>query len=256
MIGIYKITNPSNRVYIGQSTNIKVRFMTYKSLKSTKYQRVLYRSFLKYGIDNHKFEIIEECDIKNLNKRERYWQDHYNVLNGGLNCQLVEDDDNVKILSNETKSQIRDTLKEGYKSGRIINPRLGKGRLLNLYDYMGNIILPLIDMNNIIDYLKISNRSVINNNLRDNRYICLKKYLIIPENKSFEDYRNSIYNNRGYGIPIYQIDINGNIQRSTCSSKTRVISKILNSEDFMYYSKRNNSYYTFLGLVNKCPFIQ
>ena len=29
MIGIYKITSPTNRVYIGQSVNIKKRFRSY-----------------------------------------------------------------------------------------------------------------------------------------------------------------------------------------------------------------------------------
>jgi len=30
MIGIYKITSPSNKVYIGQSINIEKRFKSYK----------------------------------------------------------------------------------------------------------------------------------------------------------------------------------------------------------------------------------
>ena len=46
MIGIYKITNPSNKVYIGQSTNIKERFRKYSKL-SNKRQIKLYNSFQK-----------------------------------------------------------------------------------------------------------------------------------------------------------------------------------------------------------------
>ena len=66
MIGIYKITSPSNKVYIGQSVNIQKRFRDYKSLKrSIKQQPRLYNSFVKYGVNNHLFEILSECTKKN-----------------------------------------------------------------------------------------------------------------------------------------------------------------------------------------------
>ena len=89
MIGIYKITSPSNRVYIGQSRNIEKRFREYKYYKGNGQNRLFY-SFTKYGVNTHKFEIIEECVLSNLNIRERYWQEHYDVLSEhGLNCMYV-----------------------------------------------------------------------------------------------------------------------------------------------------------------------
>ena len=92
MIGIYKITSPSGKVYIGQSIDIKKRFANYYTLKkSTKNQTRLYNSFIKYKVENHIFEIIEECNIDLLNERERYWQEHFNVIGkNGLNCQLTD----------------------------------------------------------------------------------------------------------------------------------------------------------------------
>ena len=99
--GIYKITSPSNKIYIGQSKDIDRRWKGYKKYKA-KAQTILCRSFLKYGTDNHIFEIIEECDINDLNIRERYWQDYYDVLNKGLNCELVNTDNLTKIFSEET----------------------------------------------------------------------------------------------------------------------------------------------------------
>ena len=92
-IGIYKITSPTNRVYIGQSVDIEKRWKDYDNIKNISKQGKLYNSFIKYGVINHKFEIIEECLIEQLNKRERYWQDYYNVLKGGLNCRLTKDGD-------------------------------------------------------------------------------------------------------------------------------------------------------------------
>jgi|694.fasta_scaffold103928_3 group I intron endonuclease len=68
-IGIYKIISPSCKIYIGQSWNIENRFSKYKSLSSVKKQRILYNSLLKYGWENHTFEIIEHC-LDNITQKE------------------------------------------------------------------------------------------------------------------------------------------------------------------------------------------
>ena len=73
MIGIYKITSPSGKVYIGQSVNINLRIKYYSSLSCIN-QPKLYNSLQKYGWNNHIFEIIEECNIEQLDKRETYWK--------------------------------------------------------------------------------------------------------------------------------------------------------------------------------------
>lgn len=49
MVGIYKITNPNGRIYIGQSTDIKFRWGIYRKLKC-KDQPSLYNSLKKYGV--------------------------------------------------------------------------------------------------------------------------------------------------------------------------------------------------------------
>lgn len=112
MIGIYKITNPKGRIYIGQSTNIESRKKQYSRLDNCKQQVRLYRSLVKYGFSNHIFEIIEECTVEELNIRERYWQDFYNVLEGGLNLRLTETLDRSGKLSKETKEKMSKTRKE------------------------------------------------------------------------------------------------------------------------------------------------
>lgn len=105
--GIYKITSPSSRIYIGQSRDIKSRFKRYKkSHISNKTQVKLDRSFIKYGVENHVFEIIEECEIENLNVKERYWQDYYNVINKGLNCILTETDVLPRVITKEHREKI------------------------------------------------------------------------------------------------------------------------------------------------------
>ena len=64
--GIYKITNLINsKVYIGQSRNIEERWKEHiekgNNQNSEEYNYPLYQAFRKYGIDNFKFEILEEC---------------------------------------------------------------------------------------------------------------------------------------------------------------------------------------------------
>ncbi len=69
MIGIYKITNPKGKIYIGLSTNIEARFNSYKRLHC-KDQPLIYDSLLNYGVDKHKFEIIKKCSIDKLSNFE------------------------------------------------------------------------------------------------------------------------------------------------------------------------------------------
>lgn len=105
MIGIYKITSPNGRIYIGQSVDIEYRFSKYRIL-NCKSQVKLYRSFIKNGLENHIFEVIEECDESILNDRERYWQDYYSVLTNGLNCRLTTSKDKSGSLSKSTRLKI------------------------------------------------------------------------------------------------------------------------------------------------------
>lgn len=251
MIGIYKITSPNNRIYIGQSKNINRRFKEYKSLNNCKGQIKLYRSFLKYGILNHTFEICELCNLKFLNKKERYWQEHYNVIDEGLNCFLTKTDKKPRIISKEYKEKISNTLKKGYRNGLIPHPRKNKGKKINIYDFKGNIIHEEISFSDATKILNLSNRSVLKNTIRDERFLSHKKYVITPFNKNYYDYiYNSLKKYNGNSIPLYQIYKSGKIKRCTSSSKYRVINKVLQSDNFIYYSKKNNSYYTFIGLIN------
>jgi hypothetical protein len=68
---------------------------------------MLHNSFKKHGVNKHVFEIIEECIVESLNERERYYQDFYDVLNGGLNCLLTDTKDSIKVYSAESIERIR-----------------------------------------------------------------------------------------------------------------------------------------------------
>lgn len=105
--GIYKITSPSGRIYIGESKNINKRWKQYKNLKYCKKQRKLYNSLLRYGTENHTFEIVEECSFNDLLCRERHWQDFYDVIGErGLNLKLTECGDLKQKPSRETLDKL------------------------------------------------------------------------------------------------------------------------------------------------------
>lgn len=103
IVGIYKITNPNGKVYIGQSINILYRMRRY-SYCNCKHQPKLYNSLKKYGWSEHQFEIIEECSIEQLNEREIYWGNFYNTLEkSGLNLRLGN---GLGIVSNEFRAKV------------------------------------------------------------------------------------------------------------------------------------------------------
>ncbi len=88
IICIYKISSPSGKIYIGQSGNFKERYKNYIRCKGRNQTR-LNRSFLKYGVENHVFEIVHECTELELNELEIYYIKVYNSFNTkhGLNLK-------------------------------------------------------------------------------------------------------------------------------------------------------------------------
>jgi group I intron endonuclease len=89
MIGIYKITSPAGRVYIGQSWDIQKRWGNYRRLEC-KNQPQLYNSLSYYGASEHTFEIMHELpqDVSQeiLDTYEiLYWHQHLNCNYAMLN---------------------------------------------------------------------------------------------------------------------------------------------------------------------------
>ena len=100
-IGIYKIISPLGRIYIGSSKNLKVRMRDYRSLHC-KSQYKLYNSLLKYGVDNHEFEVICNCELDKMLELEAKYGLEYNVLSKeNLNLMLPKISDKYKNYSEE-----------------------------------------------------------------------------------------------------------------------------------------------------------
>lgn len=107
MIGIYKITSPLGKVYVGSSKEIERRFIRYKRLQCKK-QSKLYNSLIKYGVENHIFDIIEICNIEDLYIKEFEYGTKFNVLDRevGLNLRLPDPILKKIIISEEHRENI------------------------------------------------------------------------------------------------------------------------------------------------------
>lgn len=188
MIGIYKITSPSNRVYIGQSVDIKSRWESYKC-KNCKNQPKLYRSLNKYGVDKHKFEVIHSCEIEELNELERYYQEFYDCIGkNGLNCILTKSKLAPRVVSEETKRKVSEKMK-----GRKLTPFYGNKHTeefirLQVTRRSNNVIL--IKNNHVIvfecvrdcaEYFNCTTKNILFRNRR-------RKQGITPTSGMFKDY--------------------------------------------------------------------
>lgn len=123
MVGIYKITNRINgKVYIGKSVHIKRRWAEHKSRSTISKNKSypLYLAFIKYGINNFVFEIVEECEAsmldelekKNIKKfnsmigKEKSWG--YNIRSGGAGGYLAGEQNVKSKLTEQEVYNIRE----------------------------------------------------------------------------------------------------------------------------------------------------
>jgi group I intron endonuclease len=124
MIGIYKITNPENKIYIGYTTDLYKRKSYYKLNKGIG-QTKLYNSIIKYGWEQHTINLIEECNKNELRDKEQYWIEYYDSWINGLNSNpggggiITHTDKTRKIISEMGKAN---------KGKRAISHWKGKSR--------------------------------------------------------------------------------------------------------------------------------
>ena len=171
IIGIYKITSPSGKNYIGQSINIHKRWSQYKKYHVHIKQTKIKNSLNKYGVEYHIFEIIEECSIEQLNEREVYWIKYYNSFNDGLNlreggeggamkeetklilrnqrlgkklnketCNKISKSKKGKKVSEERKQKMRKPFSNEHKISLKEGIIKSRGSKTNQYDLEGNFI--------------------------------------------------------------------------------------------------------------------
>ena len=107
MIGIYKITSPIGKVYIGQSWDIKKRAKGYKSGRA-KGQPYLHNSLVKYGKASHKFEVIHKLEETVTQEELNYWETFYwqKCKDEGINVLNIKEPGSNGKHSEETKRKM------------------------------------------------------------------------------------------------------------------------------------------------------
>lgn len=104
-IGVYSITSPSGRVYVGSSVDVEKRFKDHTFIFGNKHPK-LYASFKKYGIKTHKFKIEIECEFDELFEWEHHYSNYYDSIQKGLNCRIPGFGDVKGLVSEETKDKL------------------------------------------------------------------------------------------------------------------------------------------------------
>lgn len=127
MIAVYSITNPKNKVYVGSTKDLEYRWGKYKRL-DCKRQTKLYNSLVKYGVSNHIFKVLIECEFNELYEWEHHFSNYYNSVKNGLNCQIPAFNDIKAITSEETKIKISNGNK-GKKLSKETRDKISKQRL-------------------------------------------------------------------------------------------------------------------------------
>lgn len=128
IIGIYKITSPSGRIYIGQSWNIKNRWKSYKK-KSFTSKTKLYNSLKKYGWENHIFEIIHQFEENIIQEVLDYYEiffiKYYKL--SGYNLLNIRDGGSKGKHAEKTKELLKQQ-RTGYKFSKEVIEKLKETR--------------------------------------------------------------------------------------------------------------------------------
>jgi group I intron endonuclease len=195
MVGIYKITNPKGKIYIGQSININKRKSAYKCIDKRIMGPKIYNSIRKYGWENHTFEIIEECLVDELFERESYWkiitlESQEGEWNKVLFCNLhdagssgpLSDHIKNKIKGKkrtlETKQKMREnklgkpsnfkgcshskTTKQKMRENKLGKPSNRKKIKIFQYDLNENFVKEWESVNEIKSQLNLNKTSILN----------------------------------------------------------------------------------------------
>lgn len=123
---IYMYTSPNGKKYVGQTVRLEKRIKQHATQafnpKCAAYDCAFHRAIRKYGLDNFKFEILEE-DIPRdkLDEREIYWINKMQSFgSNGYNMTLGGNGNKGRIWTEEMRKHASES-KIGQGKGKIIS---------------------------------------------------------------------------------------------------------------------------------------
>jgi len=178
-IGIYFIFNLKNgKRYIGSSKNIYNRLHEHiHLLKNDKAHNIyLQNSWNKYGEDNFLFGILEYCDLENLLQREQFY---ISTLSPEYNFSAFVISNTNRVITDEQKLKISNTLKEKYASGEISVVVHGEKPCYIYNIESKKIVTETKNMNNAELFLKLKPGTISSGKILNRIYS--KKFIIVLE---------------------------------------------------------------------------
>lgn len=119
---IYKITNQVNgKVYIGQTRqSVESRWNQHKAKAKhhTDGNNYFHNAINKYGEEQFKVEVLEECDFDKLDSREIYYIAKYNTFGDGYNTTIGGGGKRIPDVYNKYE-EIKDLYLSGFSSNWI-----------------------------------------------------------------------------------------------------------------------------------------
>ncbi len=123
---IYKITNLINKkIYIGKTTGtLKDRFKkhAWEDKSDNHFRMPIKKAIQKYGQENFTIDLIEECNVEEIDDREIYWISFYDTYKtkNGYNCTPGGEGGNGKRkLSKEQELNVIKLKFDGYSSEEL-----------------------------------------------------------------------------------------------------------------------------------------
>ena len=127
---IYRIVHiESGKTYVGQTTRTaEGRWGDHvKGSRRPRNDSYLYRAMRRYGIESMRIEVLEECNIEDLDEREKYWIEElkclaplgYNMKDGGSQPKYTEELRNYqreKAKDPEWKRKVSEGTKKGWNA--------------------------------------------------------------------------------------------------------------------------------------------
>ncbi|MCB2300640.1 GIY-YIG nuclease family protein [Clostridium tagluense] len=118
--GVYLIkNNVTLKCRVGSCKDVKKRWSNYKSkLKNGTSNKRMQEDYNNYGLESFEFIILEECNVKELFKRERHWLNEYSDVSFYNKNKVVNTDKKIRT-GREAKNykQERSLVTSGEKNG-------------------------------------------------------------------------------------------------------------------------------------------
>ena len=222
--GIYKLTSPSGKIYIGQSINIKDRLKEHKgdakkcfSGKMGKVITKLRASFQKYEWSQFNKEIIEICSPEQLNEKEIYHISLYDSFERGLNSTTGGNSKFYRSI--ETKQKLRNLQLGKYGGNQAMAFYIDDVRYLSILDAATKLKIPMKTIHNRLNSVNQKYSNYIYEDVS-----CIPNRKILVSGRSIKiSINNIVYDS------VSEASLTLNIGVTTLLRRARSVSKKFNS---------------------------